>query len=28
MAEYKFTLRDILKEIDEKREDMRLKYGI
>jgi hypothetical protein len=28
MAEYKFTLRDIMKEIDEKREDMRLKYGI
>jgi hypothetical protein len=28
MAKYNFTLRDIMKEIDEKREDMRLKYGI
>jgi hypothetical protein len=28
MAKYNFTLRDIIKEIDEKREDMRLKYGI
>lgn len=26
MAKYNFTLRDIMKEIDEKREDMRLKY--
>lgn len=28
MAKYNFTFRDIMKEIDEKREDMRLKYGI
>jgi hypothetical protein len=28
MAKYNFTRRDIIKEIDEKREDMRLKYGM
>jgi hypothetical protein len=28
MKRYKFSRLDIIKEIDEKREDMRLKYGI
>lgn len=28
MAKYNYTLRDIMKEIDEKSEDMHLKYGI
>jgi hypothetical protein len=28
MAKYNFTLRDVRNEIDEKREDIRLKYGI